>query len=92
MDVGKTLENLTKRKLDNLTNLYSIISEICSDYSRMTDGYSLATGDRMFENMPKDIRDMISDRQKFFSYRNIVKDAIKIKLTEIMENNGIEEN
>ena len=92
MDVGKTLENLTKRKLDNLTNLYSIISEICSDYSRMTDGYSLATGDRMFENMPKDIIDMISDRQKFFSYRNIVKDAIKIKLTEIMENNGIEEN
>lgn len=46
----------------------------------------------MFENMPKDIKDMISDRQKFFSYRNIVKDAIKIKLTEIMENNGIEKN
>ena len=92
MDVGKTLENLTKRKLDNLTNLYGIISEICSDYSRMTDGYSLATGDRMFENMPKDIRDMISDRQKFFSYRNVAKDAIKIKLTEIMENNGIEKN
>lgn len=92
MDINKTLENLSKRKLDNLTNLYGIINEICSDYSRMTDGYSLATGDRMFENMPKDIRDMINDRQKFFSYRNIVKDAIKIKLTEIMENNGIEKN
>lgn len=92
MDVGKTLENLTKRKLENLTNLYGIINEICSEYSRMTDGYSLATGDKMFENMPKDIRDMISDRQKFFSYRNIIKDAIKIKLTEIMENNGIEKN
>ena len=37
MDASKTLENLTKRKLDNLTNLYGIINEICSDYSRMTD-------------------------------------------------------
>ena len=92
MNISKTFENLSKKKLDSLTILYGIINEICSDYSRMTDGYSLATGDRMFENMPKDIKNMIDDRQRFFSYRNIVKDVIKNKLTKVMENNGIEKN
>jgi len=74
---------------DKLAGLYSVINEICSDYSKMTDNYSLATGDKMFESMPKDIRDMVHDRQKFFGYRNIVKEVIKNKITEIFEKEWI---
>ena len=92
MDTNKTLENLSKKNLDSLTSLYGIVNEIFLDYSRMTDGYSLATGDKLFENMPKNMENMIKDRQKFLFYRNIVKDAIKNKITKIMENNGIEKN
>lgn len=72
--------------IDKLASLYGIINELCADYSRMTDGYSLATGDKMFETMPDDIKNMISERQKFFSYRNIVKEIIKDKVIKIMEN------
>lgn len=72
--------------IDKLASLYGIINELCADYSRMTDGYSLATGDKMFETMPDDIKNMISERQKFFSYRNILKEIIKDKIIKIMEN------
>ena len=69
---------------DKLAGLYSVINEICSDYARMTDGYSLATGDNMFETMPEDIRGMIDERQKFFSYSNVVKDILKDKIIKML--------
>lgn len=78
--------SLNRMGIDKLSGLYSVISEICSDYSRMTDGYSLATGDQLFETMPDDIKNMIDERQKFFSYRNIIKEIIKDKIIKIMEN------
>lgn len=78
--------SLKRMGIDKLASLYSIINEICADYSRMTDGYSLATGDKMFETMPEDIRNMIDDRQKFFSYRNTIKEIIKDKIVKIIEN------
>lgn len=72
---------------DKLSSLYSVINEICSDYSRMTDGYSLATGDKMFESIPEDIKKMIEKRQKFFSYRNAVKEILKDKIIKLLEEN-----
>lgn len=72
--------------LDKLITLYSIVGEICTDYSRMTDGYSLATGDKTFENIPEDIKNMIGDRQRFFLYKNTIKEIIKCKITNLMEN------
>lgn len=68
--------------LDKLITLYGAISSICQDFSRMTDGYSLATGDSQFENIPEDIRNMISERQEFFSYREKVRDLLKFKIRE----------
>jgi hypothetical protein len=79
------VNDLKNMEFDKLAGLYSIINEICADYSRMTDGYSLATGDKMFESMPKDIRDMVRDRQRFFEYRNTVKELLKNKITEMFE-------
>ena len=80
-------DKLNKMSFDKLAGLYSIINEICSDYSRMTDGYSLATGDRMFEYMPREMVEMVRDRQRFFEYRSIVKEVLKNKITEIFEKN-----
>jgi len=71
--------------LEKLLTLYSAINEICQDYSRMTDGYSLATGDKMFESIPEDIRMMIKERQEFFSYRGKIKNLLREKILEEMK-------
>lgn len=72
--------------LEKLLTLYSAISEICQDYSRMTDGYSLATGDIKFEEIPDDIREMIKERQEFFSYRAKIKNLLRNKILEEIKN------
>lgn len=73
-------------ELDKLITLYSAVSNICQDYSRMTDGYSLATGDKLFDNIPEDIRIMIKERQEFFSYREKIRNILKNKIREEMNN------
>ena len=70
--------------LDKVLTLYSAISNICQDFSRMTDGYSLATGDKQFERIPEDIRNMIKERQEFFSYKDRVRNIIKAKIRKEM--------
>ena len=71
-------------ELDKLLTLYGAISNLCQDYSRMTDGYSLATGDKQFENIPEDIRNMIKERQEFFSYKDKIRNLLKSKVREEM--------
>jgi hypothetical protein len=71
--------------LERTLTLYSSLNEICQDYSRMTDGYSLATGDKQFEQIPDEIRKMIHERQLFFSYRGKVKEVLKKKILEEMK-------
>lgn len=72
-------------EFEKLISLYGVVNEICQDYSRMTDGYSLATGDEMFESMPEDIKEMIKERQVFFSYRNRIKKILKDSIVKIMK-------
>jgi len=74
------MKDITKVKFGDLTALYTIVSDICSDYSRMTDNYSLATGNKLFEDIPSDIAKMIEDRQKFFNIRNKIKEEIKNRI------------
>lgn len=74
-----------KKTLEELLTLYSALNEICQDYSRMTDGYSLATGDKNFESIPREIREMINDRQEFFSYRLKVKSLLRDRIREQMK-------
>lgn len=84
MNKDKIIERLKESELDRLNSLYAIIGELCGDYSRMTDGYSLATGDNKFERIPEEIREMIGERQRFFSYKNIVKSLIKEEIEKII--------
>jgi len=74
-----------KNTLESLLTLYSALNEICQDYSRMTDGYSLATGDKNFQAIPNEIKEMISERQEFFSYRLKVKSLLREKIIEEMK-------
>ena len=79
----KKLENLS---LEELHTLYVIVGELCADYSKMTDNYSLTTGDNMFENLPDEVMGMINDRQLFISYRLKIKEALISKVKAEMEN------
>lgn len=79
----KKLENLS---LEELHALYVIVGELCADYSKMTDNYSLTTGDNMFENLPDEVMGMINDRQLFISYRLKIKEALINKVKAEMEN------
>lgn len=80
----KTLKDMT---LDELASLHSVVNEVCMDYARMTDQYALATGDSTFQSMPREMIEMINDRQEFFNYKNKIKEAIKIKIREKLKNN-----
>lgn len=85
------MKKIEELSLSTLTNLYTIVSEICQDYARLTDGYALSTGDNKFENMPQDISDMTVDRNRFYGYKFIIKDLITKKIDESFKKNEFEE-
>ena len=85
------MKKIEELALSTLTNLYTIVSEICQDYARLTDGYALSTGDNKFENMPQDISAMTVDRNRFYGYKFIIKDLITKKIDESFKKNEFEE-
>ena len=85
------MKKIEELSLSTLTNLYTIVSEICQDYARLTDGYALSTGDNKFENMPQDISAMTVDRNRFYRYKFIIKDLITKKIDESFKKNEFEE-
>ena len=78
---------LSNMKLDKLAALYGVANEICSEYSRMTDGYILATGDNILDatnKIPADMQNIINERQMYFSIRDKITNELKKRLlTEI---------
>ena len=85
------MKKIEELSLSTLTNIYTIVSEICQDYARLTDGYALSTGDNKFENMPQDISAMTVDRNRFYGYKFIIKDLITKKIDESFKKNEFEE-
>ena len=79
-------KKLNELKIEELHTLYSIISELCNDFSKMTDNYSLTTGDNSFEHIPEEFREMVKDRQKFISYKLKLKNALVDNVKNEMEN------
>lgn len=74
---------INEMRLEELFTLYNILSEICKEYSRITDGYTIISGDRTFEEMPEDVEEMIRERQQFYSYKNAVMGEMKNKIYNI---------
>lgn len=85
------MKKIEELSLSTLANLYTIVSEICQDYARLTDGYALSTGDNKFENVPQDISAMTVDRNRFYGYKFIIKDLITKKIDESFKKNEFEE-
>lgn len=74
-------------ELEQLFTLYNIACDICREYSRMTDGYVLATGDNVLDpthHIPADMQKTINERQQYFAIKDRVTQELKQKLlTEI---------
>ena len=73
--------------IEQLFTLYNIACDICREYSRMTDGYVLATGDNVLDpthNIPNDMQNTINERQQYFSIKDRITNELKARLlTEI---------
>lgn len=78
---------LSEMNLQELSALYNIACDICREYSKMTDGYILATGDNVLDPMnqiPLDVQNAINERQKFFAIKDKITNELKKSLlTEI---------
>ncbi len=70
---------------EKLVSLYGVITEICREYSRMTDGYMLATGDSLLERLPQDMKNTISERQEYFSIKDKLLNELKKRLKSEIE-------
>lgn len=73
--------------IEQLFTVYNITCDICREYSRMTDGYILATGDNVLDtntSIPLDIQNTINERQQYFAIKDRITNELKKKLlTEI---------
>ena len=72
---------------EQLTAMYSVATDICREYSRMTDGYILATGDNVLDasnRIPPDVQNTINERQQYFAIKDRITNELKKRLlTEI---------
>ena len=73
--------------ISELSALYSVATDICREYSRMTDGYILATGDNVLDasnRIPPDVQNTINERQQYFAIKDRITNELKKRLlTEI---------
>lgn len=73
--------------IEQVFTAYNIACDICREYSKMTDGYVLATGDNVLDptyDTPNDIRNMIRERQEYFAIKDKLTNELKKRLlTEI---------
>lgn len=78
---------LKDMSITELAALYSVACDICREYSRMTDGYVLATGDNVLDpltSIPNDVQNTINERQQYFAIKDRITTELKNKLlTEI---------
>ena len=73
--------------LQELASLYNVATDICREYSKMTDGYILATGDNILDatnRIPAEIQQTINERQQYFAIKDRITNELKKRLlTEI---------
>ena len=73
--------------LQELAALYGVATDICREYSKMTDGYILATGDNVLDplnQIPWDVQNTINERQQYFAIKDKITNELKKRLlTEI---------
>jgi hypothetical protein len=79
---------ISEMDLQELASLYNVATDICREYSRMTDGYILATGDNVLDatkQIPVDIQNAINERQMYFSIKDRITNELKKRLLSEIE-------
>lgn len=79
---------ISEMDLQELASLYNVATDICREYSRMTDGYILATGDNVLDatkQIPVDIQNAINERQMYFSIKDKITNELKKRLLSEIE-------
>ena len=74
--------------LQELSALYSVATDICREYSKMTDGYILATGDNVLDasnRIPPEVQKTINERQMYFSIKDKITNELKKRLLSEIE-------
>jgi hypothetical protein len=78
---------LSEMNITELAALYGVATDICREYSKMTDGYILATGDNILDTsnrIPTEVQNTINERQMYFSIKDRITNELKSRLlTEI---------
>lgn len=78
---------LSEMNLTELAALYGVATDICREYSKMTDGYILATGDNVLDatnRLPADVQNTINERQQYFAIKDRITNELKKRLlTEV---------
>jgi len=78
---------LSEMSFEQLASMYNVATDICREYSRMTDGYILATGDNVLDasnRIPADVQNTINERQQYFAIKDRITNELKKRLlTEI---------
>lgn len=77
-------------KLDNMSigELYSLKSaakSICDDYAEMATTYSLVHGNKTFDELHDDEKEIIRERQLFYGYVQKINNKLKEKFKEVLE-------
>jgi hypothetical protein len=79
---------LSEMDLQELASLYNVATDICREYSKMTDGYILATGDNVLDashRLPADVQNTINERQMYFSIKDRITNELKKRLLSEIE-------
>ena len=79
---------ISNMNLEELFAIYNVATDICREYSRMTDGYILATGDNVLDpthSIPQDMQNTINERQQYFSIKDKITNELKKRLLSEIE-------
>ena len=76
---------IKKCPISELRDIFAVLTDICADYSRMVDRYSLTTGDSTCDKMSAEMQEAMVERQRFFNYRDVVRLELQDRITGIME-------
>ena len=77
-------KKIDKMPIDKLAGVYGVASELFNEYTRMCDGYILATGDKLLQNLTPEADDMIKERQKLLTIKETIREKLKEKLEELV--------
>jgi len=81
----KLINYLSRKKLEDLAMLRSLVSSICMDYDKSLTNYATINDDKFFKNMPPEIEDMHKRRTKLFDLLMRINKIIEDKLFKLYE-------